>query len=45
MIKFYVWLPLPREVLGNMCVVIVYFFLMTKKSREKFKYLENEKSF
>ena len=51
-------IPLPREILGNMCIAIVYlpgcdvinfeiscFFYMTKKLRQKFKYLENEKSF
>ena len=59
-----VWLHLLLEILGNMCIAIVYFagcdaisfeinliflirpfFYKTKKFRQKFKYLENEKSF
>ena len=40
------------EILGNMCIVVEIklifqikpFFYMSKKSRQKFKYLENEKS-
>ena len=58
------WLPFLREILGNMCIVIVckpgcdvihfeisLIFLikpllyMNKESRQKLKYLENEKSF
>ena len=62
--NFIVWLSLILEILGNMCIAIVYFkgcditifennlilmikpcFFMTKKSRQKSKYLENGKSF
>ena len=54
---FIVWLPLLCETLGNMCIVTTQivrlnvsfwssrFFNMSKKSRQKFKNLENEKSF
>ena len=60
-----VWLLLLVEILGNMCIAIVYFpdcdvkinfeiklifqikpfFYTTKRSRQKFQYIENEKSF
>ena len=62
--NFIIWLLLLLEILGNMCIAIVYFpgcdvinfeisliflfkplFYMTKISRQKFTYLENEKSF
>ena len=62
--NFIVWLSLLLDVLGNMCIKIVYepgydvikfginliflikpFRYKTKKSRQKLKYLENEKSF
>ena len=55
--NFIAWRPLCREILGNICIVIVInfeinllflikpFFYMTKKSRQKCKYLENEKNF
>ena len=61
---FIIWLPLLFEILGNVCITIVYFpvcyfknfeinliflikpFLkMTKTSKEKLKYLDDEKSF
>ena len=61
--NFIVWLLLPLEILGNMCITIVCeprcdvikfeinliflikpFCYMTKKSRQKLKYLENENS-
>ena len=59
-----VWLHLPLDILGNMCITIVFgpgcdvmkceinfiflikpFCYRTKKSKQKLKYLENEKSF
>ena len=50
---FIAWLRLLLEIMGNMCIVIacklrcdiINFSYMIKKSRQKFKYLENEKSF
>ena len=62
--NFILWLPLFHEILGNMCIAVIFFpgcdvrnfestlifviqpfFFMTKKSRKKFKYQENENSF
>ena len=45
--NFIVWLPLLLEILGSVCtpILIMPFRCMTKKSRLKLKYLENEKSF
>ena len=54
--NLFVWLPLLLEILGNMCFdnkpfeinltfQIKTFLYMTKKSRQKFKYLENVRSF
>ena len=62
--SFIVWLLLLLEILGNICITIVYwpgcdviefeinqifliklFYYMTKKSKQKLKYFENEKSF
>ena len=53
--NFLVWLPFLLEILRNMCIVIVYFPVYDitsslsptwpKSSEQKFKYLDNEKSF
>ena len=53
--NFLVWLHFLLEILRNMCIVIVYFPVYgitsslsptwPKRSEQKFKYLENEKSF
>ena len=55
--NFIVWLPLPHEILVNICIAVVCFpgcdiinleinlIFLTKKSSQKWKYLKNEKSF
>ena len=49
--NFIVWLLLLLEILGNMCITIFclpgcdHFATLPKKSRQKVKHLENEKSF
>ena len=55
MTKFHCLIASLLEILGNMCIAIVCFpdchviikpfFYMNKKSGQKFKYLESEKSF
>ena len=42
--NFFVWLPLMLKIFGNMCITIKSFCYMTKTSRQKLKYPENEKS-
>ena len=40
--NFTVWLPLLREILGNMYIVIVCYASCDVTNFEKFKYLEND---